>query len=151
MELPNRNVLTIEAAKNAAEAAKADARRKGHASLIVVVVDPGGHLVYLERGDGVAWGTIDVAILKAQTAVRFPGPSKKMETALVEEGMTGLLGLPGVACFEGAVPLVADDGQLLGAISISGLTKELDGEIAQAGADGLLRLLRSTNEKATPR
>jgi glc operon protein GlcG len=151
MELPSRKMLTIEAAKKAAEAAKAYARRNGHRSLIVVVVDPGGHLVYLERGDGVAWGTIDVAILKAQTAVRFPGPSKKMSTALVEEGMTGLLGLPGVACFEGAVPLVAEDGQLLGAISISGLTKELDGEIAQAGADNLLRLLRGATEKATPR
>jgi glc operon protein GlcG len=149
MELPSRKMLTIEAAKTAAEAAKTYARSKGCPTLIVVVVDPGGHLVYLERGDGVAWGTIDVAMLKAQTAVRFPGPSKKMETALIKEGMTGLVGLPGVACFEGAVPLLAEDGHLLGAISISGLTKELDGEIAQAGADALLKLLEDARpEKA---
>ncbi|MFA5882912.1 MAG: heme-binding protein [Acidimicrobiia bacterium] len=151
MELPTRSVLTIDAAKKIADAAKAYARRKGHHHLIVLIVDPGGHLLYLERGDGVAWGTIDVALLKAQTAVRFDQPSKHLETQLIEGGMTGLVALPGVACFEGAVPIHAADGGLLGAISVSGLTKELDGEIAQAGADALPRILtgpaRSTRRR----
>jgi glc operon protein GlcG len=141
MELPTRSVLTIAVAKKIADAAKACARRKGHPDLIVAIVDPGGHLLYLERGDGVAWGTIDVALLKAQTAVRFNQPSKHLETQLVDGGMTGLVALPGVACFEGAVPIRDDSGTLLGAISVSGLTKELDGEIAQAGADALPRIL----------
>jgi uncharacterized protein GlcG (DUF336 family) len=141
MELASRKALTIEVARKVADAAKAYAKGKGHPSLIVLIVDPGGHLLYLERGDGVAWGTVDVALLKAQTAVRFNGPSKNMEDALIGEGMTGLVGLPGVACFEGAVPISTEDGQLLGAISISGLTKELDGEIAQAGADALPEIL----------
>jgi len=141
MELPTRSVLTIDAAKAVADAAKAHAADLGHPRLIVLVVDPGGHLLYLERGDGVAWGTIDVALLKAQTAVRFGQPSKHLETQLVEGGMTGLVNLPGVACFEGAVPLRTGDGTLLGAVSVSGLTKELDGAIAQAGADALLAML----------
>ena len=143
MELANRKMLTIAVAKEVAEAAKEYGRQKGHPNLIVVVVDPGGHLLYLERGDGVAWGTVDVALLKAQSAVRFNGPSKRLEDALVHEGMLGLVGLPGVACFEGAVPICTDDGQVLGAIGISGLTKELDGEIAQAGADALSKILAS--------
>jgi uncharacterized protein GlcG (DUF336 family) len=141
VELTSRKIMPIAIAKEVAEAAKEYAVEQGHANLIVVFVDPGGHLLYLERGDGVAWGTVDVAVLKAQTAVRFPGPSKRLETNLVDEGMLGLIGLPGVACFEGAVPILTDDGQVLGAISISGLTKELDGEIAQAGADALPRIL----------
>lgn len=141
MELPTRSVLTIEVAKKVADAAKTYADGLGHPDLIVVIVDPGGHLLYLERGDGVAWGTIDVALLKAQTAVRFGQPSKHLETQLIEGGMTGLVNLPGVACFEGAVPLRTDDGTIVGAISISGLTKELDGEIAQSGADALLQML----------
>lgn len=143
MELPTRSVLTIDAAKRTAEAAKEHARGLGHPHLTVLLVDPGGHLVYLERADGVAWGTVDVALLKAQTAVRFEQPSKHLETQLIDGGMTGLVNLPGVACFEGGVPLRAPDGGLLGAISISGLTKELDGEIAQAGADALLRMLET--------
>jgi uncharacterized protein GlcG (DUF336 family) len=137
MELPTRSALTIDVVKQLADAAKSYAARKGQPNLIVVVVDPGGHLLYLERGDGVAWGTVDVALLKAQTAVRFDQPSKHLEHSLVELGMTGLANLPGVACFEGAVPIRDADGHLLGAISVSGLTKELDGEIAQAGADAL--------------
>lgn len=141
MELPTRSVLTIEVAKRVAEAAKAFATGEGHPDLIVLIVDPGGHLLYLERGDGVAWGTVDVALLKAQTAVRFGQPSKHLETQLIVEGMVGLVNLPGVACFEGAVPLRSHDGELLGAISISGLTKELDGRIAEAGAEALLGML----------
>jgi glc operon protein GlcG len=140
MELPTQAVLTIDVAKQLADAAKTYAAGKGHPSLIVLIVDPGGHLLYLERGDGVSWGTIDVALLKAQTSVRFNQPSKHLEDGLVEGGMTGLANLPGVACFEGAVP-IRHDGALLGAISVSGLTKELDGEIAQVGADALARLL----------
>jgi uncharacterized protein GlcG (DUF336 family) len=140
MELPTQAVLTIDVAKQLAEAAKTYARDKGHPNLIVLVVDPGGHLLYLERGDGIAWGTIDVALLKAQTSVRFNQPSKQLERGLIEDGMTGLANLPGVACFEGAVP-IRFDGALLGAISVSGLTKELDGEIAQAGADALADIL----------
>lgn len=123
MELASQKALTIEVARKIADAARAYAKRNGHPSLIVLIVDPGGHLLYLERGDGVAWGTVDVALLKAQTAVRFNGPSKNMEDALISGGMTGLVGLPGVVCFEGAVPICSEDGQLLGAISISGLTK----------------------------
>ncbi len=139
MELPSRKVLTIDVAKKLADAAKTYAEEKGYPALIIVVVDPGGHLLYLERGDGVAWGTIDVAILKAQTAARFEVESKNMEDA-VAEGMTGLVGLPGVATFEGAVPIRMDH-QMIGAIAASGLTKELDGEIAQAGADAIAKIV----------
>ena len=99
MELANTKGLTIEVAKKLAEAAKTYAKRKGHPTLIVLIVDPGGHLVYLERGDGVGWGTINVALLKAQSAVQFNGPSKNLELALLN-GHPGLAGLPGIACFE---------------------------------------------------
>jgi uncharacterized protein GlcG (DUF336 family) len=143
LELPLQPVLTLAVAKQLADAAKGYAEDKGYVPLIVTVVDPGGHLMYLERGDGVPWGTIEVAILKAQTTVRYNSDSKVSEDALIRDGMIGMVGLPGVACFEGAVALRAADGLLLGAISVSGLTKELDGEIAQAGADALARLLGS--------
>ena len=50
----------------------------------------------------------DVALLKAQTSVRFNQPSKHLEKGLVEDGIAGLANLPGVACFEGAVPIRLD-------------------------------------------
>jgi uncharacterized protein GlcG (DUF336 family) len=141
MELPTRRVLTIDLAKRIAAASKAHARRRGHPDLIVAVVDPGGHLLYLERMDGVAPGTVQVALLKAQSAVAFGVESKHFEDT-VAAGLTGLVGLPGMAAFEGAVPIRVD-GEVIGAIAISGLTKELDGEIARAGAAAVPRILRS--------
>jgi len=46
-----------------------------------------------------------------------------------------------MAAFEGAAPIF-HEGKLVGAIGVSGLTKELDGEIAQAGADARDRIRR---------
>jgi glc operon protein GlcG len=140
MELPTRKVLTIEAAKRIAEAAKSYAGRKGHPTLIVAIVDAGGYLLYLERMDGVKPGTVDVAVLKAQSAARFDIESKSFEQS-VSDGLIGLVGLPGMAAFEGAVPIRVD-GDLIGAIAISGLTKELDGEIARAAVAALPKILQ---------
>jgi glc operon protein GlcG len=140
VELPTRKVLTLELATAAAEAAKSYATSRGW-TIVLAVVDAGGHLVYLERMDGVAYGTVQVAILKAQSAAAFETPSKTFENA-VDEGLIGLVGLPGMAPYEGAVPIIVD-GQTLGAVAISGVTKEIDGEIAQAAVDAVADILRA--------
>jgi glc operon protein GlcG len=140
MDVPTRKVLSIDVAKKIAEASKAYARDKGCDALIVAIVDPGGHLLYLERMDSIPPGTVQVAILKARSAALFESASKNFEDA-VSEGLVGLVGLPGMAAFEGAVP-IAIDGEVVGAIAISGITKELDGEIAQAGADAVPEILK---------
>jgi glc operon protein GlcG len=140
MELPTRTVLTLDLAKAVAEAAKSYATSRGW-TIVLAIVDSGGHLVYLERMDGVAYGTVQVAILKAQSAAAFETPSKTFENA-VDEGLIGLVGLPGMAPYEGAVP-ISVGGQTLGAIAISGVTKEIDGEIAQAAVDAVVDILRA--------
>ena len=139
MELPNQPVLTLELSKAIAEAAKAYAAERGW-TIVLAIVDAGGYLVYFERQDGVAHGTVQVAILKAQSSAAFKSPSKVFETA-VDDGLFGLVGLPGMAPYEGAVPITVD-GVTLGAIAVSGVTKEIDGEIAQAAADAVPDLLR---------
>ena len=139
MDLPVRPTLSIEAAKAIAESAKSYATDQGYRSLIVLVLDAGGHLLYLERQDGVPPGPIQVAYLKARSAAMFEVPSKIFEET-VADGLVGLIGLPGMAAFEGAAPIF-HEGKLVGAIGVSGLTKELDGEIAQAGADALPEIL----------
>ncbi len=139
MELPSRKVITLELAKRLAAAAVSYAHTIGHDALIVLVVDAGGHLVYLERMDGVMPGTVQVALLKAQSSAAFGQPSKHYEQ-VVADGLTGLVGLPGMAAFEGAVPVRAG-GHVIGALAVSGLTKELDGAIAQAAVDALAEAL----------
>jgi glc operon protein GlcG len=139
MQLPTRKVLTLEAAKEIVEAAKAYGADHGHHASIVVVVDAGAHLLYLERQDGIPHGTVEVATLKAQISARFGVPSKNFRDA-VDEGLVGLVGLPGMAAFEGAIPILLD-GECLGAIAVSGIDEAMDGAMSQAGADRLVELV----------
>ena len=134
MELPTRKVLTLELAKAIADAAKAFAHENGW-PIVLAIVDTGGYLVYLERQDGVSVGTVQVAILKAQSAAAFESPSKNFEDA-VDAGLIGMVALPGMAPFEGAVPILVGS-ECIGAIAISGVTKEIDGQVAQVGADAV--------------
>ncbi|HEY6533135.1 MAG TPA: heme-binding protein, partial [Acidimicrobiales bacterium] len=138
MELPTRKALSLEAVREIVAAARAYGASQGHNASIVVVVDDGAHLLFLEREDGIPHGTVEVATLKAQISARFGVPSKNFRDA-VDEGLVGLVGLPGMAAFEGAIPLLLD-GQCLGAIAVSGIDEAMDGAMSQAGADRLVEL-----------
>jgi uncharacterized protein GlcG (DUF336 family) len=138
MRLPSKPALTLQLAKGVAEACRNKAHEDGFA-IDVAIVDAGGHLVYFEREDGVAPGTVQVAILKARSSAVFCAPSKIFEET-VRDGLVGLASLPGMAAFEGAVPIVVGD-TVIGAVAVSGLTKELDGAIAAVGADAVAGLL----------
>jgi uncharacterized protein GlcG (DUF336 family) len=133
-QLAEKKVLTLEAAKKAAAAAEAEAA-KNKWTVVVAIVDDGGHLVYLSRIDGTQTGSIDVAIRKARTAQAFKRPTKVFEDAIAG-GRTALLGLEGIVPLEGGVPIVVG-GQLVGAIGVSGVTSQQDGVVAKAGADAL--------------
>jgi glc operon protein GlcG len=50
----------------------------------------------------------------------------------VASGRIAVLRLPGAIPIEGGIPLVAGN-QIVGAIGVSGVTSEQDGQIAQAG------------------
>jgi len=50
------------------------------------------------------------------------------------------MALPHSMPLEGGLPLVVD-GKLVGAIGVSGVTAQQDGQIAKAGADALPKLL----------
>src|SRR5688572_13149166 len=71
--LATKTALTIEAAKAIAAACEA-AARKDRLKLVIAIVDDGGHLVLLHRDDGAQVGSVEIAILKARTAVLFKRP-----------------------------------------------------------------------------
>jgi uncharacterized protein GlcG (DUF336 family) len=125
-------VLTLEAAKKLASVAEAEAL-KNKWSMVVAIVDDGGNLLYLERMDNTQIGSIEVAIRKAKTAILFKRPTKAYED-LVAQGKTDILGVPGVIPIEGGVPLVID-GEYIGAIGVSGGTRQQDGIVAKAAVD----------------
>jgi uncharacterized protein GlcG (DUF336 family) len=137
-ELPTKKSLSLSAAKQVAAAAEKHAQENKW-NVCIAIVDDGGHLVYFQRIDGTQTGSVQVSQRKAQTAIAFKRPTKVFEEG-VAGGRNALLALPGAVPLEGGVPLVVD-GQMIGAIGISGVTAQQDGQIAQAGADALAKIV----------
>ena len=138
-ELATKKSLTLSIAKQLAAAAEKHALENKW-NVCIAVVDDGGHLIYFQRLDGTQTGSVLVSQRKAQTAIGFKRPSKVFEEQ-VAGGRNALLGLPGAVPLEGGLPLVVD-GQMIGAIGVSGVTAQQDGMIAQAGADALPNILK---------
>ncbi len=135
LALITKRTLSLDAAKQISNAAEKFARKKAW-NVVIAIVDDGGHLICLTRMDGTQIGSIDVAQAKARTALAFKRPTKIWSEAL-KSGRTQILGLPGATPIEGGLPLVIK-GEFLGAIGVSGVTSEQDGEIAQAGVAALV-------------
>lgn len=133
-----RQVLTLQIAKEVAAAAAAEAAANKW-TVVIAILDEGGHLMYLERTDDTQIASIHVAQEKARTAVGFKRPSKVFEDG-VAGGRTALLSLPGALPIEGGVPLMLN-GRVAGAIGVSGVTSQQDGQIAKAGADALAKIV----------
>jgi uncharacterized protein GlcG (DUF336 family) len=134
--LPYGPPIVVETAKKAAAVALAEAKKNGW-FMAIAVVDPSGTLVYYEKMDNTQTGSAHVAIDKAKTAAMFKRPSKVFQDA-VAGGGPGLrvLGLQGATPIEGGVPIIIN-GQIVGAIGVSGGSSEQDGVCAQAGANAV--------------
>ena len=128
----DKKVLNLDGARKVAAAAEAEAK-KNNWNVVIVIVDDGGNLLYLQRMDGTQTGSIQVAIDKARTAQAFKRPTKVFEDAIAG-GRNAILGLNGALPLEGGLPIKSGD-QVVGAIGVSGVTAPQDGQIAKAGAD----------------
>lgn len=128
-QLSTRKALNLSAAKQLAAAAEAEAKANNW-NVVIAILDDGANLIYLQRMDGTQVGSVDVAIAKASSAVKFKRPTKAFEEALVG-GRQAILKLPGAIPVEGGIPFMKD-GVVLGAIGISGVQSNQDGQIAAA-------------------
>jgi glc operon protein GlcG len=133
-QLAAKKSLTLDAVKKIAAAAEAEAK-KNNWNVVIAILDDGGHLLYLQRMDNVQIGSVYVAQQKAESAVKFRRPTKVFEDA-VSGGRHGVLKLEGSMPIEGGLPLMKD-GQVVGAIGVSGVTSQQDGIIAAAGVKAL--------------
>ena len=133
-QFATKKALTLELAKQMAAAAQEEAR-KNQWTVVICVVDDGGHLIYLERMDGTQIASVIIAQEKARSAISFKRPTKALED-VVTGGRTVVMKLAGAVPVEGGMPIVVD-GQFLGAIGVSGATSPQDGQIAAAGLRAL--------------
>jgi glc operon protein GlcG len=124
--------LTYEAARIAAEAAGAEATRRGVAP-VVSVVDSGGELVYLWRPEGAQVASVGVAVDKARTAAIYRRPSKDFEEQ-ASNGRASSLHLARAVPLQGGIPIVVT-GEVIGAVGVSGASSAPeDNELAELGA-----------------
>jgi glc operon protein GlcG len=133
--LPGKKSLTLAAARLAMSACEEEAARGGW-QVVIAVVDDGGHAVLVQRLDGAQWSSIDTAIGKARAAVAWKRPTRLLEES-VNTGRTAFLSISqGMALLQGGVP-IEFEGQVIGAIGVSGVKATDDEAIALAGVKAL--------------
>ena len=115
-------------------AAEAEAARNGW-PVAIAIVDASGELIVFHKLDGTQSASIDIAIGKARTAARLRRPTKALEDAIAS-GRMALAAVEGITPLEGGVPITVE-GQVIGAIGVSGVTSQQDAQVAQAGVGAL--------------
>ncbi|MDE2081017.1 MAG: heme-binding protein [Burkholderiales bacterium] len=132
--MKTRSFLTGQDVRAIAQAAEAEAAAHGWA-VTVAVVDDGGHLLWLQRLDGAAPISAQIAPAKARTAALGRRESKGYED-VINQGRTAFLSAPLEGMLEGGLPIVVD-GHCVGAVGVSGVKSSEDAQIARAGIAAL--------------
>lgn len=130
--------ITLNDAKNIIAAAEKKAAEIGQ-PMNIAAIDAGRNLVAHERMDGAWIGSIDIFIKKAFTSRAFNIATKDLAKHAQPGGQ--FFGIHAsndgsIMIFAGGIPLKRD-GQVVGAIGISGGMGEQDQAIAEAGAAAL--------------
>lgn len=125
------NLLTLDSAKEYSDKA-IDKAKQMKVSVNIAIVDSAGHLLFFERMESALLGAIDIAISKAKTSALFQKPCHQLGEKSQPAGP--LYGIEhsngGLVTFAGGLP-ITNEGQVIGAIGISGSTIENDLIIAQ--------------------
>jgi len=102
--------------------------------VVIAVLDAGAHLKAFRRMDGAVLASIDIALRKATTAVLFQANREDVwEYCKPGAPAPGLeLSNGGLAPFGGGIPLKGPDGQVIGALGVSGGSVAQDTDIAKA-------------------
>lgn len=126
--------INLEQAEAVSAAAKQKAKEIG-VPMNIAIVDGGANLKAFHRMDNAWLGSVDISIKKAKTARFFD----------MESGAIGQLSQPGgplynievsnggLISFPGGIPIKNTNGEIVGAIGVSGGSVEQDREVAQAG------------------
>lgn len=130
--------ITLEQALSVVSAAREKAIKQ-ETLLDIAVVDAGANLKAFIRMDGAYLGSIDFSIKKAETSRLFnmstgklgelSQPSKPLYSIEFSNG--------GLITFPGGLSLTDKNGNIIGAIGVSGASVEEDHEVALAGAGAL--------------
>lgn len=133
-DIPYGTPVSLEQADAVLASAVAESKKRGW-KLICAVVDSGASLVSFKRMDGAQLASIDIAIHKARTSIKFRRETKAFEAG-IQGGNHYLLTLDDVIASRGGIPIM-DTGKMIGAIGCSGGTGSQDEVVARAGLAAL--------------
>jgi len=129
--------MTLDLARSVVAGAFAHAASAGLKPMTVVVLDAGGHVVAVERQDGSSNKRFEVAHGKASGALSLGMGSRALMAraeqqpyfiAAVTHAVGALVPVPGGV-------LVKSDGELIGAVGVSGDSSDNDEAAALAGIE----------------
>jgi uncharacterized protein GlcG (DUF336 family) len=120
--------ITLDDAKKLLAAAEAEARRNNW-EVVIAILNDGGRIVAVHRMDGARPGNDDIAIAKATTSAMTCRPSAVWEK-WIEGPHRAYATFPFIAA-QGGLPIIID-GDLIGAIGVSGVRSTQDEQIAMA-------------------
>ncbi|WP_397448813.1 heme-binding protein [Pseudomonas sp. NA-150] len=130
--MKTKSVLSQTEVSQILAAARAEAQKNNWA-VTIAIADDGGHLLALERLDGCAPASAYIATEKARTSALGRRETKSYED-MVNGGRTAFVTAPLLTSLEGGVPVIVD-GQVIGAVGVSGVKADQDAQVAKAGAD----------------
>jgi glc operon protein GlcG len=137
-DVPYGRPISLYQAEAVIQAAVAEARQRNW-KMNIAVADSGGNLVAFQRMDGAMLASIQIAEHKARAAVTFRRPTKVFEDGVNLMHLNYLLAFDGVIASRGGIPLI-DQGDIVGAIGVSGGTDSQDEVASKAGAAVINRL-----------
>jgi glc operon protein GlcG len=136
-DIPYGEPINLETAKKVADAAVAEAQKRGNWKECIAIVGPSGDLVYFVRMDGSQNAAPAIAQHKARVAARYRRPTLAFETNLGRGAYFAYQAtLDDVIASRGGNPLIVD-GKLIGAIGVSGATGSQDDIVSKAGVAAL--------------
>lgn len=130
--METKKCLTRDDAKKAAAEAEAE---KNNWAVTIAIDDDDGHLLWLQRLDGAAPISAQIAPAKARTSALGRRESRIYEE-IINGGRASFLSAPLEGMLEGGVPILAD-GLCVGAVGVSGVKSSEDVQIAKAGIAAL--------------
>lgn len=134
--MQTKPVLTAADVSKIGAAAQAEAIANNWA-VSIAIVDDGGHLLWFQRLDGAAPLSSHIAPAKAKTAALGRRETKVYED-IINNGRTAFVTAPFVeGMLEGGVPVIVD-GQVVGAVGVSGVKSEQDAQVAKVGIAALI-------------
>jgi glc operon protein GlcG len=114
-----QNMLNIATAEKIAQACVAEATKEG-VKVSIAILDPFGEPIYMYRMDGQTKIAIDTALMKAKTTLNTRQPSKAAANGVARGGTEFRQWTFGNFPVSGALPIVVNGNQFVGAIGVGG-------------------------------